>query len=84
MKKIKNYKKYYKTYQRDYYRKNKKKLDEKVLAFKRKEIENLADNYIINVLTKYGKYKKEEVTSDLIKAKRREIKKRRKERAIGN
>jgi len=83
MKKIKDYKEYYKTYQRKYYRKNKKKLDEKVLEFKRKEIENLADNYIVNVLTKYGKYKKDEVTPDLIKTKRREIKKRRKQRSIG-
>ena len=79
------YRAYLKAYAKKYYQEHKKELNEKrktypdptrnarVSKFRKKEMKTLADNYIIRLLTRYGKYTKEEVTPALIRKKRKEI-----------
>lgn len=79
------YRAYLKAYNKEYYQQHKKELNEKrksypdvtrnkrVNAFRKKEAAALADNYIIRLLTRYGKYNKEDITPALIQDKRAEV-----------
>lgn len=79
------YRAYLRAYAKKYYQQHKKELNEKrrsypdptrnerVSKFRKKESETLAKNYIIRLLTRYGKYRKEEITPALIRKKRNQI-----------
>jgi hypothetical protein len=47
--------------------------NERVSKFRKKEALNLADNYIIRILTRRGKFKKEDITPEIIETRRKQI-----------
>lgn len=61
--------------------KNKRMRDRKVCE---KQIKNLSDRYIKQLLTKHGKFTSDQVTSSLIESKRKELIQRRQSKNIGN
>ena len=87
---------YLRAYAKKYYKQHKKELDkkrksypdptrnERVSKFRKEESETLAKNYIIRLLTRYGKYTKEEITPALIRKKRNQIIKLRQRKSAGS
>ena len=82
-------KEYQKKYHKKYFQENKERLNEyrkelpdhtrneRVNRFKRKEREELGKNYIIQLLTRGGKFKREEITPKMISDRRKQIIKKR-------
>lgn len=82
-------KEYYREYAKKYYQANKKKLNAqrkkypdptrngRVNRFKQKERDALEDNYIIQLITRGGKIKKQNVTVGMIIARRKQIQEKR-------
>lgn len=82
-------KKYQKAYAKKYYAANKKKLNaerklypdktrnERVNRFKQKERNTLGKNYIIQLITRSGKIKKQDVTPYMISKRRKQIQQKR-------
>ena len=88
-------KEYHRAYAKKYYQANRERLNEKrrqytdptrnirVNRFKKKERENLGKAYIIQLLTRSGKLKKEEVTPYMIQRRRKQIQVKRAAKAAG-
>jgi hypothetical protein len=70
-------KKYYKKHREALNKKRKQYVDttrnERVSRFRKKEAEKLTKSYIIRLLTRHGKYSKEQITPALIRAQRKAV-----------